>query len=451
MALNNIKLRTLTHSVAQTKGAELTWTEMDTNLIQLINEINGLQIASGSNLEVFNATTTYSNVAPSYVSYGGNLWEYIHATPQAGIVPGTDALVWSQTSVGALVHAQNTDSWVGLGTLYPSSSQQIHAVINNSIFTTTRALVMDPTIGLIAQASLKPGRWYYISDKDIYLQAISTTGFANDGYLKETYPSGAGRRSGTFYERVRYNILTDIRMFRVDSEGNEAHSEVAIGNMSWGYAGYRNNKVLSGYIYATAPGSSSAVENEINGVVHLIGASSLNNTKVRGAIIVFEDTSSGDSLEVNNGTSVTVRNGTTLSNIVFSSGQAIEFGENLYIVGGSVIAGYSSLPYVMDMDSQISHGVLNVPSTEVNWLGEIHIMSTGTTSESVVSLVNIPQAHPVRIRPQADISLQVNSGGNISYPGGSLPFTLDGSSGDYMEVEYNAKTATYLITKLILT
>ena len=126
----NILLRTLVDANYTTKGSPLTWDEEDTNFKILGDAIKELQTPNTGSFTPYNAGTTYSNVAPDYVSYDGNVWEFISATPTSGVTPGTNPLVWSSVSLGQFSHVQNTDQYLDFGGAYQVSAAELFALVS---------------------------------------------------------------------------------------------------------------------------------------------------------------------------------------------------------------------------------------------------------------------------------------------------------------------------------
>lgn len=71
--------------------------------------------ASVENFTPYEPAETYSRDKPDFVSYNGNVYEYIGITPAAGKNPGTELDFWQLASAGRFTHLQNTDTH----TVYP--------------------------------------------------------------------------------------------------------------------------------------------------------------------------------------------------------------------------------------------------------------------------------------------------------------------------------------------
>lgn len=129
MALNSdgLILREEIFSPLTTKGAELTFEDVDGNFVKIYEDLRALS-GSGS-LPEWEETTTYSlNVV---VSYNGLIWKYVNAAPSDGVVPGSDPLFWVQLVPSELAHAQNTDLKLAEGTSDEVSAAEIRAFIDS--------------------------------------------------------------------------------------------------------------------------------------------------------------------------------------------------------------------------------------------------------------------------------------------------------------------------------
>ena len=179
MSLANILLRVLTHAPQTTKGSELTLAEMDQNIIEIIEAILSLQ--GVGNVAPYDSGTTYDSTNPTYASYDGNIYQFISLTPEIGITPGTPAAVgiWELVTIGSLTHAQNTDIYLALGTPFQMSAIQIKTIYDSLVITNTYANIVT-TKGL---NQLRPGYYYYISDKYILVQATTNNTFNSEGIL----------------------------------------------------------------------------------------------------------------------------------------------------------------------------------------------------------------------------------------------------------------------------
>lgn len=173
MAITDILLRFTAYPPLTTKGSELTFVEGDANLIEIYEYLQSLATASG--VAPYNAGTTYTGT--QYVTYGGNLWQHVTAS-STGVTPGTNPAVWSLTSIGAISHVQNTDTALATGTANQVTASELKSLLNDGFKTGTRAAI----ISLRNSNGLKPGYFYYLSDKRIALQATSVGALSSTGF-----------------------------------------------------------------------------------------------------------------------------------------------------------------------------------------------------------------------------------------------------------------------------
>jgi hypothetical protein len=61
----------------------------------------------------YEAGVEYQPGPQVYVIYNSVIWQFISPTPQTGVEPGTNALVWQNVSLNDLAHPQNTDYRIG--------------------------------------------------------------------------------------------------------------------------------------------------------------------------------------------------------------------------------------------------------------------------------------------------------------------------------------------------
>lgn len=108
MSLKQLLLRIVQDSNYTTKGATLTWEELDDNLRLIADAIRELSSVDPGGIEPYNPAKQYS--LGDLVTFQNNLWEYIYPTPSTGNAPATDSQYWEIRSAGALAHQQNTDT-----------------------------------------------------------------------------------------------------------------------------------------------------------------------------------------------------------------------------------------------------------------------------------------------------------------------------------------------------
>ena len=106
--LKDLLLRVATKVGYTTKGSDLSGTEVDDNFL-LHNEFLSEMLAS-LNVQSYDGAKEY--VTGAIVKYDSDLWKMINVSPQTGVEPGTNALVWSITSVGQLIGNQAEQKYV---------------------------------------------------------------------------------------------------------------------------------------------------------------------------------------------------------------------------------------------------------------------------------------------------------------------------------------------------
>jgi len=152
----NTVLRTLTDPDLVTVNRELTFPEGDNFRIFVYNLFK--TINSGAGVAPYNSGTAYTGT--TYVSYGGNIWVHVSASPSTAITPGTNGLIWELTSIGVLAHQQNTDQYLDAGGLYETAVQDLWSLVNEQIFIVTEAAFDAQLVA----STLVPNRRYRITD-----------------------------------------------------------------------------------------------------------------------------------------------------------------------------------------------------------------------------------------------------------------------------------------------
>lgn len=128
--IDSILLRILVDPNLAAKGSELTWIELDTNLKIIRDRLALLSTATVDGFAPYNNGTIYSNTAPDYVVYNGNIYEYINVTPTAGQQPDTSPLYWSLSSTGQFTHQKDRDTYLAFGTSDQVSAEDIRALLD---------------------------------------------------------------------------------------------------------------------------------------------------------------------------------------------------------------------------------------------------------------------------------------------------------------------------------
>lgn len=126
---DNLILRQETNAPNTTKGAELTFEELDNNFIFIYEDLKALQ-GSGA-LPAWVVSTTYS--LNTVVSFDGFIWKYVNASPSAGVVPGSDPLFWVQMVPAELTHLQNSDTKLAEGTADEVTALEIRSFLDAAV------------------------------------------------------------------------------------------------------------------------------------------------------------------------------------------------------------------------------------------------------------------------------------------------------------------------------
>ena len=171
MAIQDLILRSESHPPLTTKGSELTYAELDGNFIELYDYLSGMNSASG--IAPYDNLVTYSGT--EYVSFDGNIYVHISATSTTGVFPDTDATKWELTSIGALAHQQNTDSYLAYGSASEVSAVDLSDIINNQIINITFANFNTAK----SNGTLKVNRLYCITNANSF---IDTGAYVNSQF-----------------------------------------------------------------------------------------------------------------------------------------------------------------------------------------------------------------------------------------------------------------------------
>jgi len=187
MAINNIKLRIATHPDLVTVGVAIAWLTEDQNWIEVYNALNALN--NGGALTPYAPATTYE--LNDFVSYSNNIWKYIGASPSAGNTPVVPSAFWELSSIGALTHLQNSDTFLAQGTADEVSAVDAAELINNQVI----SLDLFSFQNLYGAETLKKNRVYKITDQ-------------NEGWLIHTNDNAQPDRHGVALVRVpRYDSV----------------------------------------------------------------------------------------------------------------------------------------------------------------------------------------------------------------------------------------------------
>lgn len=145
---DDLILREETYPGLTTKGSELTNQELDDNFINIRKDI--VNLSTAPNLPNYNPITIYSQF--NVVTYNDKIYRFISITPQDGIEPGSDPLVWQEINLNELAHQQNSDTKLAQGTADEVTANEIRTFIDagsgggSTIYSANGTVVSDRII-----------------------------------------------------------------------------------------------------------------------------------------------------------------------------------------------------------------------------------------------------------------------------------------------------------------
>lgn len=184
---NNTVLRQETNVDLTTVNRELTFEEGDNFRIWVYELLKTISAASG--VTPYNALTTYTGT--QYVSYGGNLWVHISASPSLGITPSLGVpTIWELTSIGSLVHAQNTDTILGLGSGFDTTVEDLFSLVEEQVI----PISMAAFDALVVAGTLIPNRSYRIAnelfpDSFLFIRSVNVSNYSLNALLAIRLPN----------------------------------------------------------------------------------------------------------------------------------------------------------------------------------------------------------------------------------------------------------------------
>ncbi len=128
---DDLILREETYTGLTTKGSELTNQELDNNFINIRKDI--VNLSTAPNLPNYNPITIYSQF--NVVTYNDKIYRFISVTPQDGIEPSSDPLVWEEINLNELAHQQNSDIKLAEGTSDEVTANEIRNFIDAGVGT----------------------------------------------------------------------------------------------------------------------------------------------------------------------------------------------------------------------------------------------------------------------------------------------------------------------------
>jgi len=182
MSITDIILRIVNFLPLSTKGSELTSTEVDNNFIAIFNAVTLLE--NPLLITPFDNGFTYKGGVAVLVAFDAKLWKFVSDDDQQGILPGTDSEIWLQQSLSTIAHEPDTDIALDLGGPDEITAGDIRDFIDNNVESVTRAGI----VALKDAETLKPGKTYFITDRDVFVKALKTDAVSLYGALLARNP-----------------------------------------------------------------------------------------------------------------------------------------------------------------------------------------------------------------------------------------------------------------------
>ena len=185
-------LRNASDSRFTTLGRELTIVEGDQQFIYLKDQIDGIKSVAG--LTPYNAGTEYTGGLNYVVGWASKAWLFVSDDDHTGVTPGTNSAVWQEINVNSLVHQQNTDTALGYGT----SNQVTASELRNFLDAVNApvAILHSEFLTLFQGGTLVKDVVYKITDKSLYVRAMSNRSIEGHGLVERVVPNWVGYSSG---------------------------------------------------------------------------------------------------------------------------------------------------------------------------------------------------------------------------------------------------------------
>lgn len=185
-------LRNASDSRFTTLGRELTITEGDQQFIYIKDQIDGLKSVAG--LTPYDSVATYVGGKTYVVGYGNKGWLFISSTDQSGVTPGTNSAIWQEINPNSLTHQQNTDAYLGYGTSDEVSANELRSFLDAA--NAPVALTHADFLTLFLGGTLTKDVVYKITDKSLYVRAMSNRSFEGNGLIERIVPNWQGYSGG---------------------------------------------------------------------------------------------------------------------------------------------------------------------------------------------------------------------------------------------------------------
>lgn len=379
-------LRIQNESGMNTKGDELTWEELDDNMIAAFREIKALKNAIN-----FPAYAGGASYAPGkFVRHQSKLWKQISGA-DTFVAPGSDPLIWREASIAELVNYSNQDTKLAEGTADEVSAATLKTALSkimtgSTIQITTARPISNPDVNSNWTADGSPyiGPWTallsptfgdLVSYSGTVYQNISGTNSAVDpvtdaGTNWDVYTSpfiGAWSSAGTYaqgdivsFAGNIYSHLTTLQEVFKDLyfDGTAFYFRSNLGT----WCKITSTKIEVPRVESTnltVHGTSSLSLTSANGV--LLSAVAALQLSANGALRIGN--SSGEEIYINNNDSVAFTNNATFKKgiLIGCYGGAVGIGfVNAIAIGGI-------LPVVEHTGEFVIGNALNAQSGRVSF------------------------------------------------------------------------------------
>lgn len=128
--IDDLILRSVINAPLTTKGTELTWAELDDNIVTIYNALN--ELYNSSSIPAYSNAITYDDTVLNYVVYNSRIYKFINAIPAINVTPDTDPLTWLLVFASDVAHRRNTDTILDEGGVDEISAADIKAYIDST-------------------------------------------------------------------------------------------------------------------------------------------------------------------------------------------------------------------------------------------------------------------------------------------------------------------------------
>ncbi|CAB4152559.1 hypothetical protein UFOVP606_16 [uncultured Caudovirales phage] len=135
--IDNLILRSVINEPLVTKETELTWADLDNNIITIYNALN--ELYNSSSIPLYSNDIEYDSAINNYVIYNSRIYKFIALNPAIDVTPNTDAATWMLVFASDLAHRSNSDIMLNEGGEFEVTAEDIYtglAVIKQFIGST---------------------------------------------------------------------------------------------------------------------------------------------------------------------------------------------------------------------------------------------------------------------------------------------------------------------------